>query len=33
MRAITLLDTGALDISPKVPMYSEIEALVRWAEQ
>jgi hypothetical protein len=33
MRAITLLDTGALDISPKVPMYPEIEALVRWAEQ
>jgi hypothetical protein len=33
MRAITLLDTGALDISPKVPVYPEIEALVRWAEQ
>jgi hypothetical protein len=33
MRAITLLDTGALDISPKMPMYSEVEALVRWAEK
>jgi hypothetical protein len=33
MRAITLLDTGALDISSKATMYSEIEALVRWAAQ
>jgi hypothetical protein len=33
MRAVTLVDTGALDISPKIPMYREIEALVRWAEQ
>jgi hypothetical protein len=33
MHVITLLDTGVLDISPKLPMYAEIEALVRWAEQ
>ena len=33
MNAITLLDTGALDISAKLPTYSDIEALVRWAEQ
>jgi hypothetical protein len=33
MRAITLVDGGALDISPKVPIYAQIEALVRWAEQ
>jgi len=33
MRAITLLDTGALDISSKTPMYADLEALVRWAEQ
>jgi hypothetical protein len=33
MRAITLVDGGALDISPKVPIYDQIEALVRWAEQ
>lgn len=33
MRAVTLLDAGALDISPKAPMYRELEALVRWAEQ
>jgi hypothetical protein len=32
MRAVTLLDTGALDISPKVPTYADLEALVRWAE-
>lgn len=33
MRAITLVDGGALDISPKAPIYDQIEALVRWAEQ
>jgi hypothetical protein len=33
MRAVTLVDAGALDISPKVPIYDQIEALVRWAEQ
>jgi hypothetical protein len=33
MRAVTLLDTGALDISSKTPMYADLEALVRWAEQ
>jgi hypothetical protein len=33
MNAITLLDTGALDITPKLPTYSDIEGLVRWAAQ
>lgn len=33
MRAVTLVDTGALDISSRAPMYDQIEALVRWAEQ
>jgi len=33
MNAITLSDTGALDISPKLPQYEQIEALARWAEQ
>jgi hypothetical protein len=33
MRAVTLLDAHALDISPKARMYPELEALVRWAEQ
>jgi hypothetical protein len=33
MRAVTLLDTGALDISPKTPIHDDLEALVRWAEQ
>jgi hypothetical protein len=33
MRAITLSDTGALDISPKLPDYDQIEALARWAGQ
>jgi hypothetical protein len=33
MRAISLLDAGALDISPKTPIYPELEALVRWAQQ
>ena len=33
MRAISLLDAGGLDISPKTPMYKELEALVLWARQ
>ena len=33
MRAVTLLDTGALDISSRTPIYADLEALVRWAEQ
>jgi hypothetical protein len=33
MRAITLADTGALDISSKLPQYDQLEALARWAEQ
>lgn len=33
MRAISLLDAGGLDISPKTPMYQELEGLVRWAQE
>jgi len=33
MRAVTLLDTGVLDISSASPGFQQIEALVRWAEQ
>ena len=33
MRAISLLDAGALDISPRTPIYKELEALVRWAQE
>lgn len=33
MHAITLSDTGALDISPKLLQYDQLEALARWAEQ
>lgn len=33
MNAVTLLDTGALDITPKTATYADIEALVRWAAQ
>ncbi|MBC5782362.1 hypothetical protein H8N03_05365 [Ramlibacter sp. USB13] len=33
MRVITLLDSGALDISSKLPQYDQLEALVRWAER
>lgn len=33
MRAVTLLDTGALDISPRTAIYEDLEALVRWAQQ
>jgi hypothetical protein len=33
MRAITLIDTGVLDISSKEPLYDDIAALVRWAER
>ncbi len=33
MNAVTLVDTGVLDITPKLPTYSDIESLVRWAEQ
>jgi hypothetical protein len=33
MRAITLVDAGALDISPGIPQYEQLEALARWAER
>jgi hypothetical protein len=33
MRAITLLDTGTLDINSKLPQIEQLDALVRWAEQ
>jgi hypothetical protein len=33
MSAITLIDTGVLDISSKEPLYDDIAALVRWAER
>ena len=33
MRAVTLLDTGTLDINSKLPQYEQLEALARWAEQ
>lgn len=33
MNAVTLVDTGVLDITPKLPTYPDIESLVRWAEQ
>lgn len=33
MRAISLLDAGGLDISPKTPMFKELAALVRWAQE
>ncbi len=32
-RAVALVDAGGFDISPKVPMYDELEALVSWAKQ
>ena len=31
-RAIAAIEAGAMDISPKSPMYGEIEALVSWAQ-
>lgn len=31
-RAIALIDAGAMDISPKAPIYGELEALVSWAK-
>jgi hypothetical protein len=33
MRAITMIDAGALDISTRLPQYEQLEALVRWAEK
>ena len=32
-RAISLFDTGGLDVTPNVPIHSELEALARWAAQ
>lgn len=31
-RAVALIDAGAMDVSPKVPIYGELEALATWAE-
>jgi hypothetical protein len=33
MYGITLVDTGALDISSKLPQFDKLEALARWAQQ
>ena len=33
MRAITLLDTGTLDIGSNLPQIEQLDALVRWAEK
>lgn len=33
MRAITLIDAGAMDISTRLPQYEQLEALVKWAER
>lgn len=33
MREITKVEAGAYDISTRVPLYDQLEALVRWAEQ
>ncbi len=31
-RAIAIVDAGGMDISPRVPMFSELEALAVWAQ-
>lgn len=31
-RAVALIDAGAMDVSPKVPIYGELEALATWAK-
>lgn len=31
-KALSLIDSGAFDISPKSPMFGELEAMVSWAE-
>lgn len=31
-RVVALIDSGAMDVSPKVPIYGELEALATWAE-
>lgn len=33
MRAVTLIDAGAMDISTRLPQFEQLEALVKWAEQ
>src|SRR4051812_10174179 len=33
MYGVTLVDTGALDISSKLPQFEQLEALARWAAQ
>jgi len=32
-RAISLIDVGGLDVTPNLPILSELDALARWAEQ
>jgi hypothetical protein len=31
-RAVGLIDGGAMDVSPKMPIFGELESLVSWAE-
>jgi hypothetical protein len=33
MNAITLVETGVLDVNVKLPQYNELEALVLWSKQ
>ena len=33
MNAVTLVETGVLDINTKLPQYDEVEALVLWSKQ
>lgn len=33
MYGVTLVETGALDITPSSPQYEQLQALVKWAEQ
>ncbi|MFC5498579.1 hypothetical protein ACFPOE_13615 [Caenimonas terrae] len=33
MQAITVIDAGGLDVTQRVPIYNELEALAKWAEQ
>ena len=32
-RALSLVDSGALDVHPRMPLYSELEALREWADR
>jgi len=33
MNAVTLVETGVLDINTKLPQYSEVESLLLWSQQ